>query len=134
MNKDKRLDKVEGALTPKQAVMLWLDEIRPHKNARDYIRFLDSQPKSEAPITRLTYQIDEAVRESMKGQHKDTVQRAARRAVRDVVFLIKLHHQVNRINDRTAGLQLVLCALAEKFKRYSQSQPYMIFWPDFQPG
>jgi hypothetical protein len=61
----------------------------------EYIQFLKGQPESAAPITRLTEQIDKAVRESMRGSPKEAVEPAVRRAVRDVVFLVKLHLQVN---------------------------------------
>ncbi len=36
MIQDKRLDKVEGSLTAKQAVVLWLEEIRQHPSVYEY--------------------------------------------------------------------------------------------------
>jgi hypothetical protein len=95
MTQGTRLDKVTKFLTPKQAVILWLQEIQEYRSVYEYIQFLRSQPESAAPITRLTEQIDKAVRESMRGSPKEVVEPAVRRAVRDVVFLVKLHLQVN---------------------------------------
>ena len=54
-----------------------------------------SQPESAAPIYKITKQIDQTIRESMKGQPQQVVENAVRRAVRDVYFLINLQNQVN---------------------------------------
>ena len=118
MIQDRRLDKVEGALTAKQAVILWLEEIRQYQNAYEYVQFLRGQPESAAPITRLTGQIDHTVREAMKGRPKDLVQAAVRLAVRDVVFLVKLHLQVNSkvLSDQRAW-SLLVAVLAEMQNR-----------------
>ena len=95
MKQDIRLDKIEKSLTPKQAVILWLQEIRQYRNGWEYVHFLATQPESAAPIYRITTQIDRNIRETMKGQPPQVVEGAVRRAVRDVYFLINLHHQVN---------------------------------------
>ena len=95
MTQEKRLDKVEKSLTSKQAVALWLQEIQPYQNAFEYVQFLRGQPESAAPITRLTEQIDNTVRDTMRGRPKQVVEPAVRAAVKDVVFLVKLHLQAN---------------------------------------
>jgi len=95
MKMDTRLDKVEKALTPKQAVILWLQEIQQNRNGWEYVQFLSGLPESAAPIYRITKQISQAIRESMKGQPQSAIEQAMYRAERDVYFLINLHHQVN---------------------------------------
>ena len=87
MNLDSRLDKVTKYLTSKQAVILWLEEIKHIQSIYELIDYMKSLP--EPPMTRITRQIDKAVRDSMKGQPKEVVNATARRAVKDVVFLIK---------------------------------------------
>ena len=59
MTTEKRLNKITKSLTPKQTVVLWLQETEQYRNPEEYIRFLRSRPESEAPITKLTEQIDE---------------------------------------------------------------------------
>ena len=95
MTLNRRLDKIERSLTPKQAVILWLQEIHRYRNGWEYARFLASQPESAAPIYKITKQIDQSVRQSMKGQSQQAVENAVRRGVRDVYFLINLQNQVN---------------------------------------
>ncbi len=95
MNQDKRLDKLEGSLTPKQAVILWLEEIERYNSVVELVAYLRTQSESAAPVTRLTRQVEDAVRKEMKGAKDNCVEVAVRKANRYVVFLIKLHHQVN---------------------------------------
>ena len=95
MTLNKRLDKVERLLTPKQAVILWLQEIRQYRNALEYAQFLASQPSSAAPIYKITKQINQTIRESMKGQPQRAIEQAVYRAERDVYFLVRLQNQVN---------------------------------------
>ncbi len=76
MTLNKRLDKMERSLTPKQAVILWLQEIRQYRNGLEYVQFLRSQPESAAPIYKITKQISQAIRESMKGQPQRAVEQA----------------------------------------------------------
>ena len=70
MSQDTRMDKVEESLTPKQAVVLWLQKIQPYQNLIDYVHYLQGQPESAAPITRITGQIDRTVREGMRGRRR----------------------------------------------------------------
>jgi hypothetical protein len=95
MTLNKRLDKIEHLLTPKQAVILWLQETQQYRNAEEYTQFLRGQPESARPLYKITKQISQTTRQSMKDRPKEVVEDAVNRGVRDVCFLIKLHHQVN---------------------------------------
>jgi len=95
MTLNKRLDKVEKSLTPKQAVILWLQEIQQYRNAEEYTQFLRGQPESARPLYKITKQISQTTRDSMKGQPQQVVENAVHRAERDVCFLVKLQQQVN---------------------------------------
>src|SRR5208283_4838367 len=61
----------------------------------EYIKYLRDQPESLRPIPRVTNQVESATRQTMKGQPQKTIDAAVHRAVRDVCFLMKLHHQAN---------------------------------------
>ena len=117
MTTDKRLNQITRSLTPKQTVVLWLQEIEQYRNAEEYLRYLRSQPESAAPITRLTRQIDEGIRVAMKGKPKEVVDAAVRQAVKDVVFLIKFHLQVNyKVMNESRIWRLQQIALAEALR------------------
>jgi len=95
MKQDARLDKIEKSLTSKQAVILWLQEIQQYRNAEEYTQFLRGQPESARPLYKITKQISQTTRDSMKGQPQQVVENAVYRATRDVCFLVKLQQQVN---------------------------------------
>lgn len=114
MSQDRRLEKVEASLTAKQAVVKWLEEIREFRNPTEYVQFLRTQPESAAPMTRLTGQVGDSVRETMKGRPKELIVATVRRAVKDVVFLLKLHLQVNfKLLSEQRAWSLILAFLTE---------------------
>ena len=104
----KRLDNVESSLSPKQAVLLWMEEAHQHPTMQEYVLSLRDQPDSAYPLHRLPDQVETSVRDSMKGSHKSEVTRAVRDQVRDVVFLFFVHQGANKKlmeNERAFALQ-----------------------------
>ena len=95
MKQDARLDKIEQRLTPKQEVVLWLQNTNQYRNVLEYVQYLKDLPESEAPIYKITKQTSQSIRESMKGQPQRAIEQAVYRAERDVYFLVNLRNQVN---------------------------------------
>jgi hypothetical protein len=91
----RRLDKIEVSLTPKQVILLWLEEAHRHDTMKQYVHSLKQGPESAWPLAILPEKVATAVEQAMKGQPKQEVNRMARQAVRDVLFLFHLHQQVN---------------------------------------
>ena len=91
-----RVAKLETGLTPKQAILLWFQEAHGFNTIFEYIHHLKSQPDSAAPIPRLTDQVAEAVKQTLKGHTREEIDKAVRQAYKDVLFLFFLHQQVNR--------------------------------------
>ena len=91
-----RVAKLETGLTPKQAILLWFQEAHGFNTSFEYIHHLKSQPDSAAPIPRLTDQVAEAVKQTLKGHRREEIDKAVRQAYKDVLFLFFLHQQVNR--------------------------------------
>ena len=91
-----RVAKLETGLTPKQAILLWFQEAHGFNTIFEYIHHLKSQPDSAAPIPRLTDQVAEAVKQTLKGHRREEIDKAVRQAYKDVLFLFFLHQQVNR--------------------------------------
>ena len=87
---------LETGLTPKQAILLWFQEAHGFNTIFEYIHYLKSQPDSAAPIPRLTDQVAEAVKQTLKGHPREEIDKAVRQAYKDVLFLFFLHQQVNR--------------------------------------
>jgi hypothetical protein len=95
-NNSRRLDKIEVSLTPKQAILFWMEEAHQHDTMEQYVRSLKGRPDSAWPMATLPKQVAAAVEQALKGQPREEVSRGVRQAVRDVLFLFHLHQQANR--------------------------------------
>jgi hypothetical protein len=85
----RRLDQLEGGLSPQEAVLRWLAEVHEHATLPDYVQSLVGQPSSAFPLYRIPDEIEQSVRGSVKGD-KQTVDRAILEAVREGAFLVYL--------------------------------------------
>jgi hypothetical protein len=110
-----RLAKVEAALTPKVAVLRWLDEIHAYSSLLDYVAALIAEHPGAAPLDRLAEQVEAGVRASMKGMRGEDVYAASRRAVREVTFLYSLIIQIH-------------LAAAEAIRLEGLRQAALFFW------
>ena len=91
----RRVEKLERGLTPKQAILLWLQEAHAFNSIEEYVHQLKGQPDSAAPIGKLTNQVAEGVKQTLKGKPREEIDKAVRQAYKDVLFLFYLHQQIN---------------------------------------
>jgi hypothetical protein len=64
----RRLDKLEVSLTPKQAILLWMEEAHRHDTMEQYARSLKPGPDSAWPLAILPDKVSKAVEQAMKGR------------------------------------------------------------------
>ena len=74
----RRIEKLETALTPKQAILLWFQEAHAFDDIFDYVRHLKTQSDSAWPIDKLTTQVEEGVKQTLKGNPRDEINKAVR--------------------------------------------------------
>jgi hypothetical protein len=91
----RRLDRLAVRLTPQQAVRAWLSEAHAHGSFLTYGRAMAAMPESQLPQNRLPRQVGAAVRQSLRGQKQDYLDRMERRAVADTYFLYELAFALN---------------------------------------
>ena len=91
----RRVRELESGLTPKQAILLWFQEAHAFNGVEEYVGHLRTQPDSAAPIPKLTTQVEEAVKQTLKGNPREEINKAVRQSHKDVLFLFFLHQQVN---------------------------------------
>lgn len=112
----KRVAKVETSLTPTNAVLLWLKEAQAYGSVEQYVRAaINAQAVKtrKLPRNELSDRIAQAVRDAMKGQPHEQIDRAVSNAVREGDFLFMLARAVNErvvIEQRTNTLQAGLLA------------------------
>ena len=107
----KRLEAIESSLTPKQAVLLWMEEAHRFNSINEYVLSLLEGPDSAYPLYRLPDQIEKSAKEMMKGRPRSETSKFIQEKVRDVIFLFFLHHEANKRilgEDRAYNLRALL--------------------------
>jgi hypothetical protein len=92
---DRRLAKLESALSPTATVLAWLSEAQEFASSREHARSIAQLPVESAPLSVIGQRIEASVRASMKGQPQDVVWEKVRRGVGDGAFLFCLVLQIN---------------------------------------
>ena len=101
----RRVAKLEGALAPREAVLAWLAEAQQFPDILDHARAITDLPIEAAALSVISARVVGAVREARKGQARDDVERAARRAEGDAVFLFCLVLILNVRAHETARVE-----------------------------
>ena len=86
----RRVARLEAALTPRQATLLWLAEAHAFGSLHAYATWLVEQPPSANPLVHVPHMARLAVETSLRGQPRSLVAEAEQQAVLDGVFLIRL--------------------------------------------
>jgi hypothetical protein len=103
---DRRLQRVEAALYPTEAMALWLQEAKAaHRSLGDLVQSLRTEPEEAWPLFRLTHQAEvgamsrlkdqASLLTGLKGQRAQFLERGGRDAVRDAATLWFLFVHVN---------------------------------------
>ena len=113
MTVERRLDKVEAALTPTQRVLAWLDEAHMYGTLSAYVDSLLDKTPDAFPINRLADDAATATRAALRGQPADTVQAGVRKAVLATVFRFHLVLRMNVVTHETIDREtLIYVAMA----------------------
>ncbi len=105
MTARRRLARLEGALSPRAATLLWLEEAHRFPTLPAYVAWLVDQPAEAAPLCRVPEQAETAVRVAMRGEPREAVRGAMRQAVRDAVFLVELVIRLNLAAEEATRLE-----------------------------
>jgi hypothetical protein len=105
MTAERRLAKLEGALSAKGATLLWLEEARQLGSLPAYVDWLIDQPISVAPLERVPEQARAAAVEAMRGQPRAVVREAAHQDVRDAIFGVELVLRLNSVAEETIRIE-----------------------------
>jgi hypothetical protein len=90
-----RMNQIALSLTPKQAVLITLEEAhQQNESIHDYARWL-SKPQNLAQIHQRWDQVMKGIRQNLKGQPESIIQKVCRQAKEDICFLLDLHQRVN---------------------------------------
>jgi len=101
----RRLAKLEGALSPRAAVLLWLEEAQAFHTLHDYVIPLLGKPLNEYPLQRLGARVEAAARADLRGQPLESVEGTVRKRRREALFLFELVHEINLETHDTFALE-----------------------------
>jgi len=105
MSAERRLAKLERALSPTAAVLLWLEEAQAYPSLVAYSRSTLDAPRSAGPLERVVEQADRAAREALRGQGRETVSAGAARARRQAAFRFELVLRLNCEAEEVSRLE-----------------------------
>ncbi len=101
----RRVAKLEGALSPREAVLAWLVEAQQYPSLVDHVRSIAGLPVEAAPLSVIGDRVEAAVRDALRGQPREAIEAAVRRAVGDGVFLFSLALGLNVVALEVARLE-----------------------------
>lgn len=104
MSAERRLAKLEGALSPKAATLLWLIEAHRFPTLPGYVAWLVDQPAAVAPLYRVPQAAEAGVRAALRGEKRDALERSVREAVSQAVFLVELVIELNTAAEKATRL------------------------------
>ena len=110
----RRLTRLEIALPPTEAVLLWLEEAQLHRSLTGHARWLMDHPEQVQPLARINEQVAASTRAVLRGEDQEVVAARVRKAIGHATFLFAL---VLRIEVATDDLLRIegprIAALAE---------------------
>jgi hypothetical protein len=110
---ERRLDKVEAALTSTQRVLAWLDEAHAWGTLSAYVDSLLDKTPDDFPINWLADDAATATRAALRGNPAESVGIAVRKAVRATVFRFHLVLRINVVAHETIDREtLIYVAMA----------------------
>jgi len=121
MTAERRLAKIEEALSPTQLVLRWLAEAHAYGDIEPYVASFLEQDPPVAPLDRLAREAVHGARATLRGKRPDLVDAAVRNALRETVFRFELVMRINvaahELLEREALIDAALSAnLALAFK------------------
>jgi hypothetical protein len=100
----RRLSKIEGSLTPTQAVCCWLTEAWVFASLASYADSTLDLPDAAMPLEQIAARVETAVRAARKGETRTATGQAVGRAVGDAIFIYELVLGLNAAASECARL------------------------------
>jgi hypothetical protein len=95
MTADRRVAALESSLPPLDVVLRVLAEAQEYASLEAYARAIALAPVESAPLSRIIADTEASVRAGTKGQPREAIEAAVRRAVGDAMFRFILFLRIN---------------------------------------
>jgi hypothetical protein len=111
MTLERRVAKIEEALSPTQLVLRWLAEAHAYGDIPAYAASLLAKDPPVAPLHRLAREAVQGARVSMRGKRSELVEAAVRAALRETVFRFELVMRINVVAHELLDREELIAAL-----------------------
>lgn len=101
----RRIARLELALPPTDAVLVWLADSQVHGSLAGYATWLIDHPEQVHPLARMTEQVTASTRAGLRGEDHETVADAVRRAVGHAAFLFALVLRIEVATDELVRVE-----------------------------
>jgi hypothetical protein len=132
MTAERRLAKLEEALSPTQLVLRWMAHAHAYGDVPAYVASLLDQDPPVAPLDRLAREAVHGARTANRGKRPELVEAAVRSALRETIFRYELVLRINVVAhdlvDREALIDAALSAHVSLVTSREQREAKDIEW------
>ena len=108
MTADRRLKAMEESLSPTELVLRWLAEAHAYGSFDAYTRALLDQDSNDLPMDRLAREAQTSARTRSRGQPKEDVAAAVRKALVETIFRAQLVLRINALTQEFIDREVLI--------------------------
>jgi hypothetical protein len=108
MTAERRLAALEASLSPTELVLRWLAEAHAYDDFKTYSESLFDQDPGNLPMDRLAREAQTSARSRLRGQPKDDVATAVRKALVDTLFRAQLVLRINALTQEFIDREVLI--------------------------
>ncbi len=108
MTAERRLAALEASLSPTELVLRWLAEAHEYDDFKTYTEALFNKDPSDCPMDRLAREAQTSARSRSRGQPKEDVARAVRKALVETIFRAQLVLRINALTGEFIDREVLI--------------------------
>ena len=108
MTAERRLAAIEASLSPTELVLRWLAEAHAYDDFKTYMEALFDRDPSDLPMDRLAREAQTSARTRSRGQPKEDVAAAVRKALVETIFRAQLVLRINALTQEFIDREILI--------------------------
>jgi hypothetical protein len=108
MTAERRLAALEASLSPTELVLRWLAEAHAYDDFKTYSESLFDQDPSNLPMDRLAREAQTSARSRSRGQPKEDIATAVRKALIETIFRAQLVMRINALTQEFIDREVLI--------------------------
>jgi hypothetical protein len=108
LSAERRLAAIEASLSPTELVLRWLAEAHGYDDFKTYTQALFDQDPSDLPMDRLAREAQTSARARSRGQPKEDIATAVRKALVETIFRAQLVLRINALTQECIDREVLI--------------------------